>query len=326
MAATMPEFLAQERESGSLLKFSASPGSPVWFPSPFRGGVRGGASRRTGHFNDQSNNDTHSLDRDAASGARYGLFVAPRDGMTSLVNALAARLPRNAIHVNTPITKIQRTANNQWQPELNSPATSIPDPAFSYDALILALPAHAAARLLRSCDADIAAELTAIPYAGCTVISLGFSRSQVTHPLDAFGFVVPQIENRRIIAASFASLKFPGRAPTNQVLIRVFIGGALQPELTDLQDDELRKLAQEELSALLGITGQPTMTDIARWPNSMPQYHVGHLDRVARIEQLAARHPRLALAGNAYHGVGIPQCIASGESAAEQIAKQVIST
>ena len=103
-------------------------------------------------------------------------------------------------------------------------------------------------------------------------------------------------------------------------LIRVFVGGALQPELLQLSDAELRRLALEDLSALLNITGEPQITDIARWPASMPQYHVGHLDRVARIEQLTARHPNLALAGNAYHGVGIPQCIASGQQAAERIA------
>ena len=131
---------------------------------------------------------------------------------------------------------------------------------------------------------------------------------------------MPQIERRRIIAASFASLKFPDRAPADRVLIRVFIGGALQPELLDLSNDELSRVAREELAELLQITGEPLLTDIARWPHSMPQYHVGHLARVSRIEELAARHPNLALAGNAYHGVGIPQCIASGQTAAERIA------
>jgi oxygen-dependent protoporphyrinogen oxidase len=94
----------------------------------------------------------------------------------------------------------------------------------------------------------------------------------------------------------------------------------LQPELLDLPDAALRQLALDELRNLIGITGDPLITDIARWPRSMPQYHVGHLARIARIEQLAARHPTLALAGNAYHGVGIPQCIATAEAAAEQIA------
>jgi oxygen-dependent protoporphyrinogen oxidase len=188
-----------------------------------------------------------------------------------------------------------------------------------FDAVILAIPAPAAARLIASLDAELSRELAAIEYAGCAVVSFGFARNQIGHPLDAFGFVVPHVEGRRIIAASFASLKFVGRAPADQVLIRVFIGGAMQPELAELPDAELRQLAIGELRELLCISGEPLLADIARWPASMPQYHVGHLDRIARIEVLAARHPTLALAGNAYHGVGIPQCIASGESAAERL-------
>jgi oxygen-dependent protoporphyrinogen oxidase len=101
--------------------------------------------------------------------------------------------------------------------------------------------------------------------------------------------------------------------------VRVFIGGALQPLLAELPDDELRRIAIDELSDLLHIAGKPLLADIARWPASMPQYHVGHLDRIARIEQLTARHATLALAGNAYRGVGIPQCIASGNRAAEKL-------
>ena len=125
-----------------------------------------------------------------------------------------------------------------------------------------------------------------------------------------------------IIAVSFASQKFPDRAPDEQVLFRVFFGGALQPELTRLADQELLDLAIGELADLVGLRGEPGFVDIARWAGAMPQYHVGHLDRVARIEDLAAELPGLELAGNAYHGVGIPQCIHSGEQAAERIASQ----
>ncbi len=185
--------------------------------------------------------------------------------------------------------------------------------------MIIALPSHAAADLLESVDSKLAAELAAIQYAGCAVVSLGFARSQIGHALDGFGFVVPETERRRIIAGSFASLKYPGRAPEHQVLIRVFIGGALQPEMLKLSDDELVRVAREELAELLNAGGNPIVTDVARWPQSMPQYHVGHLDRVGRIEQLVAQHPTIALAGNAYRGVGIPQCVASGEAAATRI-------
>jgi len=290
MAATMPEFLSYEHQHGSLLRATLTT-APLNSPSA-----------------------------DHASGPRYALFAAPEQGMASLVSALAARLPRDTINLNARIMQLHRQVDGRWRLDFGSnPQSAIRNPQ-SFDAVILAVPAPAAASLLVSLDAELAAELAAIPYAGCAVVSFGFTRDQIAHPLDAFGFVVPEIERRRIIAASFASLKFPGRAPADHVLIRVFVGGALYPERVDLPDADLRQLALDELTDLLRISGEPLVADIARWPNSMPQYHVGHLDRVARIESLTARHPGLALAGNAYHGVGIPQCIASGETAAEQVA------
>jgi oxygen-dependent protoporphyrinogen oxidase len=243
--------------------------------------------------------------------------------MSSLISALAGKLPDDAICLKTPISSIAHQSDGRWRLSFSpSPAAHRPPPSF--DAVIVAAPAPAAAKLLREFDPDLAADLAGIEYAGCAVISFGLERSQLTQPLDGFGFVVPQIENRPIIAASFASNKFAGRAPADAVLIRVFIGGALQPDLLRLDDDGLRRLALDELADLLHVTGMPLVTDVARWYGSMPQYRLGHLARVARIEQRANMHAGIALAGNAYHGVGIPQCVASGQSAAEKIATQFI--
>ena len=304
MAATMPQFLSYEHDFGSLLRATLF------------------NRRRTGRLSDQSDNES-TAPTDAASGARYGLFVAPKKGMTSLIAVLASRLPSTSIHLDTSVKKISQLPS-RWQLDFDNPQSSVPsgcdNPQTLFDALILAVPTHAAAPLLEQSNPELAAELAAIEYAGCAVVSLGYARRQIGHPLDGFGFVVPQIERRRIIAASFASLKFPDRAPTDRVLVRVFIGGALQPELLDLSNDELSRVAREELAELLQIAGEPLLTDVARWPQSMPQYHVGHVARVSRIEELAAGHANLALAGNAYRGVGIPQCIASGQTAAEKIA------
>jgi oxygen-dependent protoporphyrinogen oxidase len=158
-----------------------------------------------------------------------------------------------------------------------------------------------------------------IEYAGTTILSLAFRRASVPFPLTSFGFVVPAVENRRILAGSFSSVKFAGRAPDDMLLVRVFIGGACQSHLADLPDDELRAIAIDELGALLKIRDEPLLCDIARWPRSMPQYHLGHRRLVADIERLAAELPALALAGNAYHGVGIPACIESGERAAAHV-------
>jgi oxygen-dependent protoporphyrinogen oxidase len=311
MAATMPQFLEYEREHGSLLRATLRTSSS----GPNRSGP-------TGQRDDPMDPTLN------ASGARYSLFAAPNSGMTSVVNALADRLPANTIQLNTRVANISRAPDNRWLllplPPGEGQVEGLPGEGRgegqSFDALIIATPAHAAAKLLEACDAELAAELAAIPYAGCAVVSFGLARHQIGHELNGFGLVVPQVERRRIIAASFASQKFPGRAPDDSVLIRVFVGGALQPELLQLSDPDLGRIALEELSSLLNVNGDPQITDIARWPASMPQYHVGHRDRIARIELLAARHPNLALAGNAYHGVGIPQCIASGQQAAERIA------
>jgi len=308
MAATMPQFLEFERERGSLLRATL-------FPK-----IGTGRLPRSEHAEaSDASNDEPSLPAEVASGARYGLFVAPKTGMTSLVNSLAARLPAKSIHVKSPVSHLTHNANG-WRLDFPAPPPTLLMPPSAFHGLILALPAHSAGSLLESTDAELAAELAAIAYAGCAVVSLGFARNQIRHPLDGFGFVVPAVERRRLIAGSFASLKFPNRAPAGQVLIRAFIGGAMQPELLDLSDDELSRVTREELAELLQISGKPLLTNIARWPRSMPQYHVGHLARIGRIEELAGRYPNLALAGNAYRGVGIPQCIASGIAAAERIA------
>jgi oxygen-dependent protoporphyrinogen oxidase len=293
MAATMPEFLAMEREHGSLLRASLRRPAAVDARSAIR-------NPRTGI--------------ESASGARYASFVAPRDGMSSLVAALAKRLPMGAVRLNAPVESLILREDGRWHVSRAESGTTE-----TFDAVIVALPAYAAARVFRTCDAELAADLAAIPYAGCAVVSCAYRRSQFARPLDGFGFVVPQIERRRLIAGSFASNKFPGRAPHDAALIRAFVGGSLQPDLAGLPDAELVPLVRDELADLLQIVGEPLWADIARWPNSMPQYQLGHLDLVTRIEQRAARLPALALAGNAYRGVGIPQCIASGEAAAARV-------
>ncbi len=279
MAATMPEYVAQEQFHGRI----------------------------------QRNPRNHS-----ESGARYGMFVAPRDGMGRLVAALAARLPAGVVRLNHTVLELAQAEGGAWRLVVAGDAGKVPE---KFDAVVVALPAPVAAELLAPTDAELADALAGIGYASCSVVCLAYRNDQFARPLDGFGFVVPRIEQRKIIAGSFASEKFAGRAPAGQSYLRVFIGGALAPELADLPDDELRRIAQEELTALLQISGQPLWVDIVRRPVSMPQYHVGHLLRVAKIEDRVARLRGLELAGNAYHGVGIPQCIHSGETAAERFAK-----
>jgi oxygen-dependent protoporphyrinogen oxidase len=316
LAATLPRFQDMEREHGSLIR----------------------ATLRQRHSKSAATSSSGP-----ASGARYGLFVTPRAGLSSIVNAIAARQPPGAIQTNATVRAITRT-NNRWllnhgnlaagtQPTNQSAGkanvhkggrpTSPPAELERnvFDALVVAAPAPVASRLLANAEPALAADLASIDYAGAVVVSVAFDRNEIRHSLDGFGFVVPAIERRRILSASFSSVKFPGRAPTDKVLIRTFVGGACQRELCDSPDDELEKLVHHELGELLGITGRPLWTTITRWSNSMPQYHVGHLDRVERIEARVICTPGLALAGNAYRGVGVPHAIHSGEQAAEAILK-----
>ncbi len=183
----------------------------------------------------------------------------------------------------------------------------------------MAVPAHRSKTLLAEVDAKLAAELAQIEYSGTAIVSLGYDLAQVGRPLDGMGAVVPAIENSPILACSFSSQKYPHRAPPGKTLLRVFVGGARRPDLAEMPDVELLPLVLTHLRPLLQITGEPEFCDIAHWPRTMPQYHVGHQGRVARIESRLARLPGLKLAGSAFRGVGLPDCIHSGQVAAEQI-------
>ena len=168
-------------------------------------------------------------------------------------------------------------------------------------------------------DSSLATELAAIPYASSAIVTVAYRREAIPDPLDGFGFVVPHVERRALLAATFSSIKYAGRAPFDFVLVRAFVGGALRPELVDLDDAALLAAVRGELAILLGIRADPELTRIARWPASMPQYQVGHLDRIARIAERTASLRGLRLAGSAYAGVGIPDCIRGGEEAAESL-------
>jgi len=279
LRATLPQFPAMEREHGSLIR----------------------AARRQARSAERS-----------ASGARYGLFASLAGGMDSLPNALAASLPPRTIRTNAAVRRIGRSDPSQpWRLEL------LDGPPIEAGTVILTTEAHASARLLDGVDPELALQLRSIPYASSAIVTVAYRRDRVAHPLDGFGAVVPAIEGRSILAVSFLSVKFPSRAPAGTALMRAFVGGATQPALFNLDDAELKTLVRAELADLLGASGEPLLIEVARHPRAMPQYTLGHLDRVAAIRQRAERHPGLILAGNAFHGVGIPDCVRSGQDAAE---------
>ena len=278
VAATMPRFVEMERHDRSMIV-------------AMRRAARAAAT--------------------AGSGARWSLFVSFVDGMETLVRAIAQRLPEGAIRVHARVRALAAAAPHGYEVALES------GERLHARGVIVATPAYVAADLVRGLDAALAANLEAIPYASSAIVTLGYGRADVPHRLDGFGFVVPAVEGRRLIACSFSSVKYEGRAPAGAALLRVFCGGALATHMMEYTDAELVDAARDELRDLLGIVAAPRLVRVHRHTRAMPQYHVGHLARLDAIDAAVARHPGLALAGNAYRGVGIPDCVHAGELAAE---------
>jgi oxygen-dependent protoporphyrinogen oxidase len=258
-------------------------------------------------------------DHETGSGARWSLFVTLAGGMQELVDTVANRLPAESIRLNTQVIRLTRHENRKlWV------ITTAGDKRFEADGVILATPAFKAGDILEPIVPGATDELKKISYASTATVSLAYRIEDFPRPLDSFGFVVPAVEQRKIMACTFSSLKYPGRAADGHVLLRAFVGGSLQPELLQDDDATMEKHVRDELSSLLGVKAQPLFSRIWRYPNSMPQYHVGHQERIRKIEAAIGTLPGLALAGSAYHGVGIADCVRTGEEAAEKVVNHVL--
>ena len=245
-----------------------------------------------------------------AAGARYSLFATPADGMGALVEALARRLPEGVVRLRSPVGTLAHDGAT-WRLRAGGEALAV-------DALVLAAPAWTAGPLLEPVDPALGRLLGEIEYASSATVTLAYPSAEVPQ-LRGFCFVVPAVERRALIACTWASRKFPGRAPEGHELVRAFVGGALRPDLLARDDDALVEVVRGELRALAGITAAPELVRVHRHRLAMPQYVVGHLERVAAIEARAAAFTALALAGAAYRGVGVPDCVRSGAAAADQV-------
>ena len=280
LAATMPRFPEMERSHGSVIL----------------------GSRRAQRRRAQAADET---------GARWSLFVSIDGGMEVLVRRIEEALGPGVARLGETVRELS------WNPDAGRWRVDTGHAGLEADAVICTLPAFAAARALTTLDSELAGELGAIPFSSTATVNLAYRRSDIAHPLDGYGFVVPHVERRKIMACTFSSVKYAGRAPEDTALLRCFAGGALQPDMLDQPDEALEAQVREDLEALLGISGTPILCRTTRYPDCMPQYNVGHLDRVERIEARLQQFPTLALAGKSYRGVGIADCIASGEAAAE---------
>ena len=236
-------------------------------------------------------------------------FLSLQRGMGSLVDRLVGTYERTELRLGREASRVAPG----YVVELEGGDT------IDANGLILATPAHSTAVLLADLDGELAAAHAEIPYASSVVVSLAYSRADVI-PLDGYGYLVPRTEGSDVLACTWSSQKWEGRAPDEAVLVRVYAGRFGGADMTALDDEELIAVARDELRAT-GVAAEPVLARVRRWPQGMPQYVLGHSERVAAIEVALAEHPGLAVAGAAYRGVGIPDCIASGEAAAESVAR-----
>jgi oxygen-dependent protoporphyrinogen oxidase len=260
------------------------------------------------------------------SHAPRSLFTTLRNGMSQMTDALARELQPGSIHLHTPVRSLRH--NSDFCPELKPGckltcgwAIQRDDGPACFDAVILALPAWSSGRLLRPVDRLLSEMLEEIPYSSSITVTLGFSMDQLRSLPPGFGYLVPATERRTMLACTFVHTKFAGRTPPDKGVLRCFLGGAGNDALLDESDERITEKVLTELAEILHISGRPGFVRITRSRQAMAQYAVGHLDRMQFIRDSVATIPGLALAGNAYEGIGVPDCIRTGQHAAHTVLK-----
>lgn len=285
--ATFPRFLEMEREHGSIIKALL-------------------AQKRKAA---QTSRGT--------SGARYSLFQSFAAGMQTLTDTLAERLS-DCIRLQKSVTTIKRKDSGVGWVVCFDDGEKL-----EADLICVALPAHQTAKLISTVSPSLAERLSTIPYKSSITVNLAFRREDVSHPLNGMGFVVPITEGLNIVGCSFSSLKFENRAPTGQVLLRAFVGENTNLVNESMDSGKLVTTVLKEVTDLLGIRNEPIFSVVSRHTNAMAQYIVGHKKVISGIDEIVEHFPGLALAGNAYHGIGIPDCINSGQQAALKLINEI---
>jgi len=288
LSATFPRFRELERRHGSLIR-----------------GMLAARHAPTG--------------RDRSAGPPRTMFVTLREGLGMMVDALVSRLSKSGVTL-MPGRRVVGLRARSGQPAKGTNAIRLEDgTAVSADAVVLATPAYATAELVRPLNDSAAELLKAIPYASTATISLAYEVGEVGSTVKGFGFVVPRAEGRDLLAATWSSMKWPNRAPATRTLIRCYVGGIGRDALLKLDDGPLVRRVQEELASMTGLAAEPTYVEVNRWERAMPQYTLGHLQRLDEIQKSLGPYPGLYLAGAAYHGIGIPDCIRDGTETAAAV-------
>jgi oxygen-dependent protoporphyrinogen oxidase len=239
------------------------------------------------------------------------LFTSLKEGMQQMVDALVARLDANALKTSSLVQSVI--------PQDDAWTVSAGYQSDQFDAVIIATPTHAAAAVLQGADENLSRDLGEIRYSSSVTVTLGYDEKVRRSLPPGFGFLVPRSEGRRMLAATFVHNKFPHRAPEDRALVRCFLGGARDEQILQTSDEEILEIVRGELRQIIALNAEPLFARVYKWKSAMAQYSVGHLERLQRIESLRQKLPGLALAGNGYNGIGVPDCVRSGAEAAGKI-------
>ncbi len=286
LLSTFPRFLEMEKEYGSLI---------------------------IGMLMRQKKMKEMMKNRPPSPGPKRTFFISLKGGLGCLIDELVRVVGKENIKLKQTVENISPKPGGGWLVKKEGAETAAPT-----DAVVLAAEAFNSARMLEVEMPRLADLLRGIPYVSSATVSLAYQRRDIPHPLDSYGFIVPRIANRRIMAVTWSSIKWDHRAPEGMVLMRAFVGGAQRPELAAVGDQEMMSLVREELNVIMGISSPPKQHWIYRWPEGMPQYIIGHPDRLEAIDQIIDETRGLFLTGAGYRGIGIPDCINQARQAAVQ--------
>ncbi|MEK6725397.1 MAG: protoporphyrinogen oxidase [Deltaproteobacteria bacterium] len=266
----------------------------------------------------------------ASSGPRPTMFMTLKGGLSDMINAIVSRLGSSSVKLNTSVSRVEEKNGKYFvylsgdSPDSTASLSSARKPvtvpfgdAIEADSVIFSTPAHISSSLLVGLDNPLSEKLQTIPYVSTATVTLAFNASEAKLP-KSFGFVIPRVEERKIMAATFISRKFAGRCSDEYVMIRCFVGGSKKEHLVALNDKEMVDMVRGELKDIIGLNAEPVLSRVYRWRKAMPQYTIGHLERVRWISERVHQHPGLYLTGSAYNGIGISDSIREGEITAKK--------